>query len=129
MFQVASPKRELDGRLFYCFYFIEFRFTEHIMASPPQGEGEQMDYGPPRRKRNPRRPTLGNVHIFSTSSQVLTVGQQDNEEEYSSVDDEGLSSEDKKTTLKMTLMTLKTERMRNILLQKGGTPVVPIIAQ
>ena len=31
--------------------------------------------------------------------------------------------------LKMTLMTLKTERKRKILLQIGGTPVVPFIDQ
>jgi hypothetical protein len=35
-----------------------------------------------------------NIHLFGTSSQVLTVDSQDNEGDSSNDDDEGVSSED-----------------------------------
>ena len=37
---------------------------------------------------------LAQSNVFCTSSQVLTLDSQDNEEEYASDDDEGLRSED-----------------------------------
>ena len=61
----------------------------------PQGEGEQMvmdlqDVSATLEDQVAQ----SNIRLFGTSSQVLTVGPQDNEEDDSSEDDEDLSSDD-----------------------------------
>ena len=55
-------------------------------------QGESI--GPPKRKRNPQRPSGPKHRLFGVSSQVLTVDPQDNEEDVSSDDEEGFISED-----------------------------------
>ena len=74
------------------FLILELRFTNTSWPDP-QGEGEQMvtDF---QDLSATFEDQLAQSNVFCTSSQVLTLDSQDNEEEYASDDEEGLRSED-----------------------------------
>ena len=89
---VSFVRGNLDGRLFIVLnFFIEFGFSNGPLSISATLEDQAAQ---------------SNIRLFCTSSQVLTIDSQDNEEDDSSDDDEDHSSEDDKITLKME----KTEK-------------------
>ena len=90
-----STRGNLDGRLFIVIYLfiIEFRFT-NTSWPVSRCEGEQIVTDFQDQSATLWRPTGPERCFFGTSSQVLTLDPQDNEEDYASDDDEGRRPED-----------------------------------